>query len=507
MNKVRVRFAPSPTGPLHIGGLRTALYNYLFARKNGGSFILRVEDTDQARFVEGAMEYIINSLDWIGIRPDEGISEGGKFGPYRQSERKDIYASHINKLIKSGHAYYAFDTAAELDQMRERLKEAKSDTQLYNYVTRGEMKNSLTLAQQEVETKLANNEEFVVRLKVPENVTIQFVDIIRGTIEFNSSNIDDKVLLKSDGMPTYHLANVVDDHLMEISHVIRGEEWLSSVPIHVLLYRYFGWEATMPAFAHLPLLLKPDGKGKLSKRDADQGGFPIFPISWTDPKTGDVSAGFREEGFLAPALINFLAFLGWNPGSEKELFSLEELCQEFSLERVHKSGSRFDFEKAKWFNQQYLKEIPVGSLVDVLIEILTQENIPYTEAKVEHAISLMMERITFPKDIYFEATYLWKPPTTYDDKVIKKKWNKESIKAIDALASAWGQLEDFSEDSIRTKTETTLESIQIPMGKIMQVLRVCITGVSTGMDLMSVLHFLGKDEAVSRLKTALNKIH
>lgn len=506
MDQIRVRFAPSPTGPLHIGGLRTALFNYLFAKKNGGSFILRIEDTDRLRYVEGAMEYIFNTLDWMGIQPDEGIRQGGEYGPYLQSERKEIYAENIHQLIENGFAYYAFDTSEELEQMRSRLKEAKSDTQHYNYITRGEMKNSLTLSEAEVKQRINNGEDYVIRLRVPENENIKFTDIIRGEVEFNSSNIDDKVLIKSDGLPTYHLANVVDDHLMKISHVIRGEEWLSSTPIHVLLYRFFGWESTMPSFAHLPLLLKPDGKGKLSKRDADQAGFPIFPLSWKDPSTGEISEGFREKGFIPPALINFLVFLGWNPGTEKEIFSLEELCNEFSLERVHKSGSKFDFEKAKWYNQHYLRLEPIANHTQALKNLLDKEGISYNEGKVEDAVMMMKERVTFPADFFLEAKYLWVTPLVYDEKVIKKKWNEETRTAINALAKSWEDITDFDEETIRNSITSTLELLNIPMGKIMQPLRVCITGISGGPDLMSILQFLGKKEAVKRLNTALEKI-
>ncbi|MDQ4142029.1 MAG: glutamate--tRNA ligase, partial [Bacteroidota bacterium] len=383
--EVRVRFAPSPTGPLHIGGVRTALYNYLFAKKMGGKMLLRIEDTDQNRFVPGAEDYIFESLAWCGIQLDESPLNGGPHAPYRQSERKPIYMQYAMQLIEAGHAYYAFDTAEELDAMRERLKAAKVTTPQYNAITRNTMKNSLTLPEDEVKRRLESGEPYVIRLKVPRKEEIRLKDLIRGWVVVHSSAIDDKVLMKSDGMPTYHLANIVDDHLMEITHVIRGEEWLPSAPLHVLLYRYLGWESTMPEFAHLPLLLKPDGNGKLSKRDGDKLGFPVFPLQWTDPFTGEKSSGYRESGYLPEAFVNFLAFLGWNPGTQQELFTMEELAEAFTIDRIGKSGTRFDINKARWYNEQYLRAKPDEELAQYLITALTEHNI---ECSLEKAIKI-----------------------------------------------------------------------------------------------------------------------
>lgn len=504
---VRVRFAPSPTGPLHIGGVRTALYNFLFAKKNKGKFILRIEDTDQNRFVDGALEYIMNSLEWLGIRPDEGIREGGDFGPYRQFQRKNIYQKFADQLIESGNAYYAFDTAQELEAMRARLKEAKSDTQLYNYLTRSEMKNSLSLDKEETRNLMASESERVIRLKVPENTSISFTDLIRGNVEFNSSNIDDKVLLKSDGMPTYHLANVVDDHLMKISHVIRGEEWLSSTPIHVLLYQGFDWKSTMPKFAHLPLLLKPDGNGKLSKRDADKQGFPIFPISWKDSNTGEVSEGFREKGFLPEALINFLAFLGWNPGTEKEIYALAELCEDFSVERIQKGGSKFDFEKAIWFNQQYVHKLPKEKMISSLKISLEENQIKYSDEKVSEAVELMKDRVSFLHELFTEARYLWEAPSHYEENVVARKWNADTKKAIQSLMNTWHSLDLFTASNIKESLESTLVTIEMPAGKVMQALRHSITGKGGGPDLIGIIAFLGKDESLKRMRTTFNSIN
>ncbi|MBY0424034.1 MAG: glutamate--tRNA ligase, partial [Cytophagales bacterium] len=402
--EVRVRFAPSPTGPLHIGGVRTALYNYLFARKMGGKMLLRIEDTDQNRFVPGAEEYIKQSLEWCGITIDEGPWSGGPHAPYRQSERKPMYMQYAMQLVEAGHAYYAFDTAEELDAMRERLAAAKVPNPQYNSITRATMKNSLTLPEDEWKAKLANGDPYVIRLKVPRKEEVRFHDEVRGWVLVHSSAIDDKVLMKSDGMPTYHLANVVDDHLMEISHVIRGEEWLPSAPLHVLLYKFFGWESTMPKFAHLPLLLKPDGNGKLSKRDADLQGFPVFPLEWT-PESGEIARGFREDGYLPEAMVNFLAFLGWNPGTTQEIFSMQELIDAFTLEKIGKAGAKFDIQKAKWFNQHYLREKSGKELGEYLLNDLTQQGIVTTLEKAEKISGLLKERIVFAKEMLKESQY------------------------------------------------------------------------------------------------------
>ena len=426
MSEVRVRFAPSPTGPLHIGGVRTALYNFLFAKKQGGKLILRIEDTDQTRLVEGAEEYLITSLKWCGIEFDESTIHGGEYGPYKQSQRKEIYLPYAEKLVRDGFAYYAFDTAEELTSMRERMKAAGVPSPQYNGVTRSTMKNSLSLSETEVNKRIKAGVPYVIRIKMPRNEEVKLHDIIRGWVVVNTNNMDDKVIFKSDGMPTYHLANVVDDYTMKISHVIRGEEWLPSAPLHVLLYRYLGWEQEMPIFAHLPLILKPDGNGKLSKRDGDRLGFPVFPTNWINQNTGDISLGYREGGYFPEAFINMLAFLGWNPGTSKELFSLEELCQEFSLDRVGKSGAKFDFDKTKWFNQQYLRLRSKEQLTQELQIILKENDIQFNDDYVAIVCEQFKERATFIRDIWEEGKYYFIPPTSYDEKTIRKKWKENT---------------------------------------------------------------------------------
>src|SRR5882762_6530918 len=453
MKEVRVRFAPSPTGALHIGGVRTALYNYLLARKHGGTMILRIEDTDQNRYVPGAEEYIVESLAWAGIEIDEGVSKGGPHAPYRQSERKDIYKQYTQKLIEAGHAYYAFDTAEELETMRERLKTQGSSDQQYSSTTRMHMKNSLTLSESEVTQKLHSGEPHVVRLKVPANEEVKLVDLIRGEVMVNSSQVDDKVLMKSDGMPTYHLANVVDDYLMRISHVIRGEEWLPSAPLHVLLYRFLEWEKEMPQFAHLPLLLKADGNGKLSKRDADKAGFPIFPINWTDSKTKEFSTGFRENGYLPEALLNFLAFLGWNPGTEQEIFSMTELTDAFTIERIGKAGAKFDIHKAQWFNQQYLRAKSDEDLAKFLLASLKSQNIPCTDEKASKICSALKERVTFPKDFWEQGKFFFAAPTHFDEQIISKKWNEDTVKFLSTLAKQIQTLSTVDLDAAKNALE------------------------------------------------------
>ncbi|MCK4638754.1 MAG: glutamate--tRNA ligase, partial [Bacteroidales bacterium] len=424
--KVRVRFAPSPTGPLHIGGLRTALFNYLFAKKNNGDFILRIEDTDLARYVPGAEEYIIESLKWCNIKIDEGITVGGLYEPYRQSERKGIYRKYAKQLIDNGYAYYAFDTPDDLEQMRGRLKAEKSSTQQYNAITRSSMKNSLSLTNEEVKQRLESGEPYVIRFKIPGNEEVTVNDLIRGKVTVNTSELDDKVLFKSDGMPTYHLANVVDDHLMKITHVIRGEEWLPSTPLHVLLYKAFGWENKMPEFAHMPLTLKPDGKGKLSKRDGDRLGFPVFPLQWTNPITKEVFSGFRESGYFPEAFINILAFLGWNPGTEQEIFSMDELTKVFSLERIVKSGSRFDPEKAKWYNHQYLIKKSDDELAELYKSILKEKGIDADLNYLKKICALIKERVNFVSEFWDQSYYFFEAPTEYDQKVIKKRWKENT---------------------------------------------------------------------------------
>lgn len=509
MNKqpVRVRFAPSPTGPLHAGGVRTALYNYLFARQQGGQMLLRIEDTDQNRYVPGAEAYILEALEWLGISVDEGPQTGGPHAPYRQSERKPMYLEYAERLVKEGKAYYAFDTAEELDAMRKRMEEAKVAAVQYNAITRQEMTNSLTLTPEETRRRIDKGDPYVIRMKIMPKEDIRFNDLIRGWVVVHSSQIDDKVLLKSDGMPTYHLANIVDDHLMGITHVIRGEEWLPSAPLHVLLYRYLGWESTMPQFAHLPLLLKPDGNGKLSKRDADLGGFPIFPLEWTDPVTGDKAKGFREEGYSAEATANFLALLGWNAGTEQEIFTMDELISAFSFERVHKAGARFDIQKANWFNQQYIKQRDNASIAAELAPLYAQKGIQVREEQILQIVHLLKDRVHFIKEIVSESLFLFNAPTEYDQDVVVKKWNEEAVQALsgfrDALENYQGT---FTADAIKHLLAETMESMGVKMGKIMQALRLAITGVAAGPDLMITLEILGKAEAVDRLSNALNRL-
>lgn len=500
---VRVRFAPSPTGPLHIGGVRTALYNYLFARKNGGKMLLRIEDTDQNRYVPGAENYILEALKWVGIEIDEGQGVGGPHAPYRQSERKEMYRTYAEQLIAAGKAYYAFDTAEEIEAMRKRLEEAGADAAQYNAITRLQMTNSLTLPAEEVQQRVANGDPYVVRIKIDPKQDIRFKDIVREWVVVHASTLDDKVLLKSDGMPTYHLANIVDDHLMGITHVIRGEEWLPSAPLHILIYQYFGW--TPPQFAHLPLLLKPEGNGKLSKRDADLGGFPIFPLQWQDPTTETIARGFREDGYLQETIVNFLAFLGWNPGTEQELFTMDELIEAFSLERIHKAGARFDITKAKWFNQQYLKGKSDEELASILEASHNAPTISHdTLLKVCH---LMKERVTFPQEILSETAFLFEAPTEYEEGIVVSKWNADAIKAITAYVEDLKIYEgDFLAESAKAIWAAAAERVGIKMGKVMQALRLAVTGAGHGPDLMLTMEILGKDEVISRLEKAISTL-
>ncbi len=504
MSNVRVRFAPSPTGALHIGGVRTALYNYLYARKMGGKMLLRIEDTDQTRFVPGAEAYIKKSLNWIGITIDEGPDNPGDCGPYRQSERKPMYREYAQRLIDEGNAYYAFDTEDELNAMRDRLKAAKVASPQYNAITRATMKNSLTLPEDEVKARLAAGDPYVIRLKVPRKEEVRLNDLVRGWVMVHSSAIDDKVLMKSDGMPTYHLANVVDDHLMRITHVIRGEEWLPSAPLHVLLYKFLGWESTMPQFAHLPLLLKPDGEGKLSKRDADLQGFPVFPLEWKDPATGDISKGFKEEGYLSEALLNFLAFLGWNPGNNEEIFNMDQLIEAFSIERIGKSGTKFDIAKAKWYNQHYLRLKPTSELVGYLEADLKKHGVT-TAADLTKIVDLLKERIVFPADLYAECQFFFARPAVYDQKVIETKWTGEAVNVIEAFAAALAALPATPDGpAAKALFQQVLDEKQVKMGKVMQALRVALTGNGAGPDLMEIITILGKDEAVGRLQQAVS---
>lgn len=501
--KVRVRFAPSPTGPLHIGGVRTALYNYLFAKKNGGIFILRIEDTDQSRFVEGAEKYIRASLEWAGIPYDEGPGVEGPFGPYRQSERKSNYRQFAQDLVDKGLAYYAFDTSEELEAMRERLKKAKVAAPKYDLNTREYMKNSLSLPQDEVQQRLDSGEPYVIRIKMPRKETVKFKDLIRGWISVDTKELDDKVLFKSDGMPTYHLANVVDDHAMEISHVIRGEEWLPSAPLHVLLYRYLGWEDQMPEFAHLPLILKPDGKGKLSKRDGEKGGFPVFPLHWESPETGETLSGYREAGYLPEAFVNILALLGWNSKTDQEVFTLDELTQHFSIENIGKAGAKFDPTKAKWFNQQHLRLMSNEALVPHFQKLLQEHQIEAgDEAYLAQLAALLKEKASFISDFWEMGHFFFVEPQSYDAKVIRKKWSPETAAFFEALSEAFGSLENFEAAEIEQAFKATAEKNGMGAGKFMQIFRVAISGLSFGPAIFEMTALLGREKVVARLKKA-----
>lgn len=507
MENVRVRFAPSPTGGLHIGGVRTALFNYLFARKYNGTFILRIEDTDQTRFVKGAEDYIKEALTWCGITPDEGPDQGGEFGPYRQSERKNIYREYAEKLIADGNAYYAFDTPEELEAMRERLKEARVVNPQYDTITRTTMKNSLTLDQEEVQRRLDNGDPYVIRIKIPKKEEVRLNDLVRGWVMVHTEVLDDKVLMKSDGMPTYHLANIVDDHLMKITHVIRGEEWLPSAPLHVLLYRFLGWEEEMPQFAHLPLILKPDGNGKLSKRAADKAGFPIFPLNWEDPETTEISEGFKEIGFLPEALINFLAFLGWNPGTEQEIFSLEELIEAFSEKRINKAGTKFDFDKAKWFNQQYLKATDSNVFAADLIRTYKEKyNIECPAETAIQIVDLLKERVIFPTELAEGGLAIFKHPSSFDEKVVSKKWNDDSPKALTLFADKLEENENISAETAKTLFWETLEEAGYKPGQFMQTLRLTLTGEGSGPDLMTMIEIMGGKKAAERIKSSVETL-
>lgn len=505
MRKVRTRFAPSPTGPLHMGGVRTALYCYLFSKQKGGDFVLRIEDTDQNRYVEGAEEYIVDSLRWAGIMPNEGFSLGGEYGPYKQSERKHLYRKYAEQLVESGHAYYAFDTTEELDEMRKRHSKSGDSDRQYSAATRLEMKNSLSLSDSEVQENLQQGVPYVIRLNVPENEEIEFHDLIRGRVVVNSANLDDKVLFKSDGMPTYHLANIVDDYLMKITHVIRGEEWLPSAPSHILLYRYLGWEEERPEFAHLPLILKPDGHGKLSKRDGDRLGFPVFPLTWTDPETGNVSLGYKEQGYFASAFINMLALLGWNPGDNRELFTLEELVQHFSIERVNKAGAKFDPDKTKWFQEHYLRSTPNEELAQMLQPLLKELNIDRSDEYVSKVCDLMKERSTFVKDM-LNGMYLFTAPESYDEKTLRKKWKEETPEIMEALKTVLQGVEEFNAENIEAAFKSFIEERELGFGAVLPNFRLLVTGEGMGPSMFIICALLGKEEVVNRIETGLNKI-
>lgn len=500
---VRVRFAPSPTGPLHIGGLRTAIFNFLFAKQHNGTFILRIEDTDQTRFVPGAEEYIIESLKWAGIVPGEGVDAGGSYGPYRQSDRKTIYKEYADRLIASGNAYYSFDTNEELDKLRKEY-ESRKETFIYNASVRDNLSNSLSMSESETAERLASGKPYVIRFKFNPDEEIVMQDLIRGEVRVQAATLDDKVLFKSDGMPTYHLANVTDDYLMKISHVIRGEEWLPSLPLHVALYRAFGWESSMPEFAHLPLILKPDGKGKLSKRDGDKGGFPVFPLEWKDPVSGEISSGYREAGYFPEACVNILAFLGWNPGTEQEIFSLPELAKIFSLEKVGKSGSKFDPDKAKWYNHQYLQLKSDSELVPAFTEILKEKGIPVNDkAKILKITGLVKERATFIHELWHHADFFFVRPETYDPEVTKKRWNSQLAEQMKALQTLLMNCDDFAQSSLEPKVKAFIEEKGFASGPFMNAWRLCLVGTSKGPGLFDIAEILGKEEVLLRLKNAL----
>ena len=503
MNReVRVRFAPSPTGPLHIGGVRTALYNYLFARRHGGKMILRIEDTDSQRFVPGAEEYIIESLKWCGIEIDEGVGVGGPHAPYRQSERRDIYLKYAKQLVEADWAYYAFDTPEELDKLRAEA-EAAGKTFAYNYEVREKLPTSLSLAKEEVEARIARGDQWVVRFKMPENEVVKMDDLIRGHVEVNTSTLDDKVLYKSvDALPTYHLANIVDDHLMEVSHVIRGEEWLPSLPLHYLLYRAFGWTDTQPEFAHLPLLLKPTGSGKLSKRDGDKMGFPVFPLFWTSP-TGETSRGYREDGYLAGAFINMLSLLGWNPGTEQEIFSMQELIDAFSLDRVSKAGARFQPDKAKWFNAQYMHNLTANELAPLMQPILKAHGIEVADEVAGKAADIMKERMTLVTDMWDLTSFFFVAPTEYEEKLAKKQWKGENPAMLVELRGVLASIEDFSKENTEVVVRAWIEAKGFALGQVMNTLRLALVGAGKGPGMFDVTEFIGKEECLKRIDTIL----
>ena len=498
---VRVRFAPSPTGGLHIGGVRTALYNYLFAKKNGGTFILRIEDTDQQRYVEGAEPYIIESLKWFGLVPDEGPQHGGEYGPYRQSERRELYDKYAKQLLEQGDAYYAFDTSEEIEEMKARLREARVINPNYNAITRMQMKNSLTLSEEEVQERIAAGEKYTIRFKMPKNEDVRFKDVVRDWVVFNTSTLDDKVLVKSDGMPTYHLANIVDDHHMKITHVIRGDEWLTSAPLHILLYEALGFDA--PKFAHVPVILKPNGKGKLSKSDTDKLGIPIFPLDWNDPRSGEFSQGFKEVGFIPEALLNFLALLGWSPGNDQELFSLEEMIDVFSLERINKAGAKFDVEKSRWFNQQYLKGTDPAELAQVLMDTVPED---LDQQKAIDIVNALKERVTFATEMAEAGQFFFERPTEYDEKTVRKKWNKQSTMGISAYADELEKHDAVTADEAKALLVEVLEGLELGLGRVMPALRLSLTGQAGGPDLMDIIRILGPAEATERIRIALNNI-
>jgi glutamyl-tRNA synthetase len=508
MNNVRVRFAPSPTGPLHIGGVRTALFNYLFAKKHNGTFILRIEDTDQTRYVANAEQYIIDALNWCNIPYDEGPGKNEKFGPYRQSERKDLYKQYAEELIAKGKAYYCFDSAEELDFHRKDHEE-KGKTFIYNHHNRAKLTNSVSLSKEEVEQRIANGDKYVVRFKmyepeIDEIETVSTNDLIRGEVTFKKELLDDKILFKSDGMPTYHLANIVDDHLMEISHVIRGEEWLPSVPLHVALYEALGWKA--PEFAHLPLILKPVGKGKLSKRDGDKLGFPVFPLAYNNEQTNEVSRGYKEDGYFADSFINMLALLGWNPGTEQEIFTLDELCKTFSLERVSKSGAKFSPDKTKWFNQQYMMLKSNEELAELYTTILVEKGVEKDNSYITKVVSLIKERAAFISDFWDLSSFFFEAPTEYDGKASKKNWKEGTPELMNELIAVLENIEDFNSLNIETIVKEWITSKDIGFGKVMQPFRLSLVGAMKGPHLFDIAEMIGKSATIERIKNTIDKL-
>ena len=497
--KVRVRFAPSPTGPLHIGGVRTALYNYLFARQHGGDLVFRIEDTDSHRFVPGAEDYIIESFRWLGIKFDEGVSFGGEHGPYRQSERRAIYKKYVDQLLADGKAYIAFDTPEQLEAKRAEIQNFQYDAK-----TRMQMTNSLTLSKEEVERRINDGEQYVVRFMVEPGIEVHVDDMIRGDVKIKSDILDDKVLYKSaDELPTYHLANIVDDHLMEITHVIRGEEWLPSAPLHVLLYRAFGWEDTMPTFAHLPLLLKPEGKGKLSKRDGDRLGFPVFPLEWHDPKTGDVSSGYRESGYFPEAVVNFLALLGWNPGTEQEMFSLDELVEQFDIHKCSKSGAKFDYQKGIWFNHEYILRKSNEEIADLFAPIVANNGVDESMERITQVVAMMKDRVSFVKELWPLCSFFFIAPTEYDQKTVKKRWKEDSAKVMGELAEVLNGIDDFSIEGQEPVVMKWVEDKGYKLGDVMNAFRLALVGIGKGPGMFDISAFLGKEETIKRLQRAI----
>ena len=497
--KVRVRFAPSPTGPLHIGGVRTALFNYLFARQNGGDMVFRIEDTDSNRFVPGAEDYIIESFRWLGIKFDEGVSFGGDKGPYRQSERREIYKKYVKQLLDNGKAYIAFDTPEELEAKRGEIQNFQYDAR-----TRGQMRNSLTMSKEEVEQLVADGKQYVVRFKIEQGEEVVVNDLIRGEVRIKTDILDDKVLYKSaDELPTYHLANIVDDHLMEITHVIRGEEWLPSAPLHVLLYRAFGWEDTMPQFAHLPLLLKPEGKGKLSKRDGDRLGFPVFPLEWHDPKTGEVSSGYRESGYFPEAVVNFLALLGWNPGTEQEVFTMEELIAAFDISRCSKAGAKFDYKKGIWFNHEYILKKSAEEIAGLFAPIVANNGVEASLERITEVVRMMKDRVNFVSELWPLCSFFFIAPQEYDEKTVKKRWKENSAQVMTELVEVLQGIEDFSIEGQEPVVMSWVTEKEYKLGDVMNAFRLCLVGEGKGPGMFDISAFLGKDETIRRIKKAV----